>query len=101
MQARARAGVIVKFRVSTSVRPVNMVAFVHLFSACALAALPERHLATGSFSGRLQTWDLDRAEQPVYDAVAHKGIVNGIDGFGGQVLACVPQAARTRSQPVL
>ena len=51
------------------------------------AELPGRHLATGSFGGHLQTWDLDRQDEPVYEAVAHKGIVNGIDGFGGQVLS--------------
>ena len=37
------------------------------------AALPGRHLATGSFDGRLQTWDLECPEQPVYDAIAHQG----------------------------
>ena len=47
--------------------------------------MPGRHLATGSFDGRLQTWDLEKPEQAVYDATAHQGIVNGIDGFGGQV----------------
>ena len=52
---------------------------------CTGAALPSRHFATGGFHGHLQTWDLERLEQPVYDTVAHQGIVNGIDGFGGQV----------------
>ena len=49
------------------------------------AALPGRHFATGGFDGRLQTWDLEFSEQPVYDTLAHQGIVNAIDGFGGQV----------------
>ena len=50
-------------------------------------AVPGRHFATGSFEGRLQTWDLDCPEQPVYDTCAHQSIVNAVDGFGGQVPA--------------
>ena len=40
------------------------------FKCCSFgsSSLVDRHLATGSFAGRLQLWDLDRPERPVYDA---------------------------------
>jgi len=49
----------------------------------AASSLQERHLATGSFSGKLETWDLERGEMPVYSVKAHTEIINCIDGCGG------------------
>jgi len=52
------------------------------FGASSLAV---RHLATGDLGGQLQTIDLERPSQPVLRVQAHKGVVNGLDAFGGQV----------------
>lgn len=46
--------------------------------------LEDRHLATGSYDGRLQIWDLTRTDRPIYDVKAHKSCLNVIDGCGGQ-----------------
>ena len=46
-------------------------------------SLHKRRLATGDFGGRLNIWDLERIEAPVYSVKAHEQIVNGIDGIGG------------------
>eukprot|EP00051_Salpingoeca_urceolata_P018814 m.267512 g.267512 ORF g.267512 m.267512 type:complete len:163 (+) comp19286_c1_seq2:280-768(+) len=46
--------------------------------------LEERHLATGSFGGDVQVWDLERLGSPVWHAHRkHSAIVNCIDGVGG------------------
>ena len=37
------------------------------------------------FGARLQVWDLERPSEPHFDAAAHTGIVNAVDGFGGKV----------------
>ena len=42
-----------------------------------------RHLATGSFEGTLNIWDLESAKQPIYNVKAHKNIINCIAGIGG------------------
>lgn len=45
--------------------------------------MSNRQLAIGDFSGNLQIVDLSRPETPIYNAKAHTGIVNSIDGVGG------------------
>lgn len=47
------------------------------------SSLQDRHLATGDFAGKMETWDLERADMPVYSVKAHSEIVNCIDGVGG------------------
>lgn len=49
------------------------------------SSISDPQLATGGFDGKLQLWDLEKPKTPVWDAQAHASIVNGIDGFGGQV----------------
>jgi WD40 repeat protein len=49
------------------------------------SSISDPQLATGGFDGKLQLWDLENLKAPVWDAQAHASIVNGIDGFGGQV----------------
>lgn len=49
------------------------------------SSLVDRHMATGNFGGKLQLWDLERLNQPVFEVQAHASIVNQMDGFGGQV----------------
>ncbi|GAB4815228.1 hypothetical protein N2152v2_002274 [Parachlorella kessleri] len=49
------------------------------------SSLADRHLATGDLGGQLQVIDLERPSQPVLQVQAHKGVVNGLDAFGGQV----------------
>ncbi|KAK2957409.1 putative WD domain, G-beta repeat protein [Blattamonas nauphoetae] len=48
------------------------------------AALEDRLLATGDFSGRLSLWDLEHSTSPLYTVQAHKQIINCIDGAGGK-----------------
>ncbi|KAL3137434.1 Dynein axonemal assembly factor 10 [Trebouxia sp. C0010 RCD-2024] len=48
------------------------------------SSMSERQLATGSFQGQLQMWDLEHTKEPVYTATAHASIINQIDGSGGQ-----------------
>lgn len=52
----------------------------------ALTDATDRLLATGDFGGRLQTWDLERPDEPLTSTAAHSGLVNAIDGGGGKVL---------------
>lgn len=47
------------------------------------STMPNRHLATGDFEGRLAMWDLERLELPVFSIKAHSDIINCIDGCGG------------------
>jgi WD40 repeat protein len=42
--------------------------------------LEERRLATGDFHGNLHIWDVERLGTPVFQAAAHRSIVNAIDG---------------------
>lgn len=46
-------------------------------------SLQQRHLATGDFDGRMQIWNLESLELPVYSVKGHKEIINCIDGVGG------------------
>jgi hypothetical protein len=50
------------------------------YSLASHADSVERKLATGDFRGRLQTWDLDRCEEPLTSTSAHVGLINAIDG---------------------
>jgi hypothetical protein len=43
----------------------------------------QRYLATGSYGGKLEIWDLDRLESPVFSVQAHNTLVNCLDGVGG------------------
>jgi hypothetical protein len=69
------------------------------FKCATLGASPASppHLATGSFNGRLQVWDLERgaAGAPVFDAQAHASIVNAADGFGGRAAGYGPPEIAT------
>uniref|UniRef100_T1IV50 Dynein axonemal assembly factor 10 n=1 Tax=Strigamia maritima TaxID=126957 RepID=T1IV50_STRMM len=43
----------------------------------------QRELATGNFDGKMQIWNLEKSEFPIYSVDAHKEIINCIDGIGG------------------
>mmetsp|Transcript_5286 Transcript_5286/g.10103 ORF Transcript_5286/g.10103 Transcript_5286/m.10103 type:complete len:358 (-) Transcript_5286:33-1106(-) len=43
----------------------------------------ERHLATGDYKGRLNIWDLEKPEKPLFDCQGHSSMINCIDGIGG------------------
>ncbi|XP_071079335.1 dynein axonemal assembly factor 10-like [Haliotis cracherodii] len=47
------------------------------------STLQQRFLATGDFDGKMQMWNLESTELPVYSVKAHKEIINCIDGVGG------------------
>lgn len=47
------------------------------------SSVQQRYLATGDFEGKLQIWNLERLEMPVYSVKAHREIINAIDGVGG------------------
>jgi WD40 repeat protein len=47
------------------------------------SSLQQRQLATGDFEGKLQIWNLEKTELPVYSVKGHKEIINAIDGVGG------------------
>lgn len=47
------------------------------------SSLQQRYLATGDFDGRMQIWNLETPELPVYSVHGHKEIINTIDGVGG------------------
>ncbi|CAG5123233.1 unnamed protein product [Candidula unifasciata] len=47
------------------------------------SSLQNRFLATGDFTGKLQIWNLESLDLPVYSVQAHKEIINSIDGIGG------------------
>lgn len=58
------------------------------YKCCTFGAsrLPNAHLATGAFDGRMAIWDLDdggRLDAPLYAVKAHGEIINAIDGVGG------------------
>lgn len=42
-----------------------------------------RHFATGDFEGKLQIWNLESLELPLYSVKGHKEIINAIDAIGG------------------
>ncbi|XP_022331125.1 dynein axonemal assembly factor 10-like [Crassostrea virginica] len=47
------------------------------------SSVQQRHLATGDFDGKMQIWNLETPELPVYSVHGHKEIINTIDGVGG------------------
>ncbi|CAI9730376.1 repeat-containing 92 [Octopus vulgaris] len=55
------------------------------FRCCTFAAsdIQERHLATGNFHGKMEIWDLEHSDTPVYSVNGHTQIINSIDGVGG------------------
>ncbi|KAM7541185.1 hypothetical protein Aperf_G00000025963 [Anoplocephala perfoliata] len=58
------------------------------YKCCTFGAsrLPDAHLATGAFDGRMAIWDLGdggRLDVPLYAVQGHKEIINTIDGVGG------------------
>ena len=59
------------------------------------AAPGSQQLATGTFGGRLQVWDLGAPAAPVFDTQAHASIVNAIDGFGGRARGYGPPEIAT------
>lgn len=55
--------------------------------------LQQRYFATGDFDGKMQIWNLESMELPVYSVKAHKEIINAIDGVGGHVGEGAPEIA--------
>ena len=49
------------------------------------SSLTDRHLSSGNFEGQLQVWDLELPHKALTTTSAHKGLLNCIDGCGGQV----------------
>lgn len=47
------------------------------------SSLQQRYLATGDFEGRMNIWNLDSTEIPIYSVKGHTEIINCIDGVGG------------------
>lgn len=47
------------------------------------SSLRQRYLATGDFEGKMQIWNLESPDLPVYSVKGHKEIINAIDGVGG------------------
>eukprot|EP00903_Cladosiphon_okamuranus_P016703 g15396.t1 len=47
------------------------------------SSLEERHLACGDYNGKLAIYDLERNDQALWSANAHKSIINAVDGLGG------------------
>ncbi|XP_074657007.1 dynein axonemal assembly factor 10-like [Tubulanus polymorphus] len=47
------------------------------------SSLQQRYVATGDLQGKLQIWNLDSTELPIYSVQAHEKIINSIDGVGG------------------
>jgi WD40 repeat protein len=47
------------------------------------SSLEERHIATGDYAGKLNIYDLEHINKPIYSQQAHTSIVNAIDGCGG------------------
>ena len=52
-------------------------------STFAASSYEQRQLATGDYSGQLQTWDVSDLTRPVFSVQAHSSIINSIDGCGG------------------
>lgn len=50
------------------------------------SSIEERHLACGDYKGNLSIYDLARQDAPVYSVQGHNGIINAIDGIGGQTV---------------
>ena len=47
------------------------------------SSFERRQLATGDYSGYLQTWDVERLDVPVFSVKGHSSIINAVDGVGG------------------
>ncbi|CAM9370319.1 unnamed protein product [Chrysoparadoxa australica] len=54
------------------------------------SSLENRHMASGDYDGKLNIYDLERNDVPVYGIQAHASIVNAIDGFGGSEMGYGP-----------
>ena len=48
------------------------------------SSIEERHLACGDYKGNLAIYDLGRQDAPLYHVKGHNGIINAVDGIGGQ-----------------
>lgn len=57
------------------------------------SSLQQRYFATGDFDGKMQIWNLESMEFPVYSVKGHKEIINAIDGVGGLVGEGAPEIA--------
>ena len=57
------------------------------------SSLQQRYFATGDFDGKMQIWNLENMELPVYSVKGHKEIINAIDGVGGLVGEGAPEIA--------
>ncbi|CAG2213674.1 WD repeat-containing protein 92 [Mytilus edulis] len=55
------------------------------------SSLQQRYFATGDFDGKMQIWNLESMELPVYSVKAHKEIINAIDGVGGYIGEGAPE----------
>jgi WD40 repeat protein len=59
-------------------------------SSFGASSISQPQLAVGGCDGKLQLWDFEQQSRtPLWDVQAHASIVNGMDGFGGQVCVCV------------
>lgn len=47
------------------------------------SSVEERFIATGDHAGKLNIYDLENINKPVYSQQAHTSIINAIDGCGG------------------
>ena len=52
-------------------------------STFAASSFEQRHLATGDYSGFVQTWNVERLDVPAFSVKGHDSIINAIDGCGG------------------
>jgi WD repeat-containing protein 92 len=50
------------------------------------SSIEERHLACGDYKGKVAIYDLGRQDVPIYNVQGHNGIINAIDGIGGQTI---------------
>jgi len=56
------------------------------------ASLPgDKHLATGSFNGKLSIWDMNKPQEPFFEVQAHENLINSIDGCGGLIGKGAPE----------
>lgn len=55
------------------------------------SSLQQRYMATGDFDGKMQIWNIESMELPIYSVKGHKEIINSIDGVGGYVGEGAPE----------